>query len=140
MEQEANVSDDTNDSYQLGTPVVPGSDNFTAANPPGCSNATNDFFIFLSGANVFPTPGCAFINSGGTFSIMNGTVLTFDFQFTPGVFVQNSATLAGAQSIHVTAQSVSISRGGTIIAVERASGTKTFQDVVICAGSSGSSC
>jgi hypothetical protein len=130
------MSDDL-DSYQLGTPVVPGSDNFTAADPPGCSGAVDEQWLpFFGGSTFFPSPGCIFLKSGGRLSISNNSNDTIDFQFTNGLFLQNAVTVQPSQSVKVQANTASIAKGGTIIAVLRSNSNKSFQDVVVCSGNS----
>jgi hypothetical protein len=129
----------SDDGYQLGTPVVPGSDNFTITTPAGCENArgytqlllTDDGFWFNDGTKIGRT-GCIYVGSGVRIQLTNRAPGTIDISATQAIFGYSSATLKPNESMTHSTAVVKIPQGGSLKSQMRGSANVNVLDVVLC--------
>jgi hypothetical protein len=129
----------SDDGFQLGTPVVPGGDNFTITTPAGCKNAlgytqllvTDNGFSLADGTTIGRT-GCIYVYSSARIQLTNRAPGTIEISATQAIFGYSSATLKPNESLTHSTAVVSIVQGGTLKSQMRGGANVNILDVVLC--------
>ncbi len=126
------------DGYQLGTPVVPGSDNWTIEVPACCGNALGYTELVVSDSGFSFTDGkrtdAICIYAGARIKLLSRSSADLYITATQAIFRFSSAIIPAGQSLTCPTAPVSIVQGG-VLTVRRGQNNPSpaaVLDVTLC--------